>query len=259
MRAFWCSAKSRKVISVGSPEELPKATIVPRASTRSIAAFSEAPPALSRISAKRPLRVLDPGDDLAGAEPVENAAASRAADNRGDPRAGARGELHGEVADPAGGAGHQHPLPQQRRAVAQAAQRGQPGDRQAAAAANETVSAIGAMRWSRHRGALGPALPVAQRDDPRAGGRAAAVRGGAQHHPGDVLAGAPTFRPHLEQAQFAAVEREGMDRNERLIRPQLGLGDLADRDRLGPGRGVDDGEHGHHRVGLLKTVAAPAS
>src|SRR6266700_2698520 len=42
IRAFWCSAKSRKLIAVGSPEELPKTTTMPRCSTRSMAAFSEA-------------------------------------------------------------------------------------------------------------------------------------------------------------------------------------------------------------------------
>ncbi len=97
---------------------------------------------------------------------------------------------------------------------------------------------------ARHRGALGPAGLIDERDDPGARGEAAAVGGGASHHPGDVLAGTPALRPDLEQPEFAAVQREGMHRDQRLVRAQFGFRHLADRDRLGSPRGVDDGAHG---------------
>ena len=100
MRAFGCSAKSRKLSGVGSPDELPKMTIVPFASIRAIAAPSDAPPAASRISAKRPRALSMPVDDLVGAEAVETPAALGAADHGGDVGAGAGGDLDGEVARP---------------------------------------------------------------------------------------------------------------------------------------------------------------
>ena len=128
MRAFGCSAKSRKLIGVGSPDELPKTTIVPFASICAIAAASEAPPANSRISAKLPCAFVDAYDDLVGA--AQMPAALRAADNGGDTRPGSRGDLGREVPDAAGGAGDQHPLAEQRRAMPQGPQRGQAGDRQ---------------------------------------------------------------------------------------------------------------------------------
>ena len=66
MRAFGCSAKSRKVIEVGSPDELPKMTIVPLASMRAIAAASEAPPADFEDQREAALRLIDAFDDLGG-------------------------------------------------------------------------------------------------------------------------------------------------------------------------------------------------
>src|SRR5205085_12134020 len=54
------------------------------------------------------LSVADRGDDLGGTEPVQYMAAFGTSDDRGDPRAGASGELHREIADPASRAGDQH-------------------------------------------------------------------------------------------------------------------------------------------------------
>ncbi len=112
MRAFWCSPNTRKSNSVGSPDELPNITTVPFASIRSIAAFSERPPAASRISAKRPSACSISVTISSRPEAIDDARAFRAADNGCDPRPGAGRELHRKIADPAGRAGDQHALRQ---------------------------------------------------------------------------------------------------------------------------------------------------
>jgi hypothetical protein len=85
---------------------------------------------------------------------------------------------------------------------------------------------------ARHRGALRPAFPIAQADDPDAGRRAASVRGLFQYDAGDVLARPPAFRPNLEQPELAAVQRERMHRDQGFVRFRLRLRHLADRNRL---------------------------
>jgi len=161
--------------------------------------------------------------------------------------------LHGEIADAASGAGNQHSLAEQRGAVSERAQRGQAGDRQGSGGGEGHIIGERREAAARHRGALGPAFPIAQRDDPRAGGGAGAVGRLFQHHAGDVLAGAPARGPHLEQAQLAAVERKRAHRDQRLVRARFRLRHLADRDRLGTAGGVDDGEHGMPSATLQKT------
>jgi hypothetical protein len=96
---------------------------------------------------------------------------------------------------------------------------------------------------ARHGGTLGPAGFVAKRDNARPGRRTAAVGRGLEHDAGDILAGTPALGPHLKEPQFAAIEREGAHRNERLIRTQFRLRHLADRGRVRPSGRVDDGEH----------------
>ena len=87
-------------------------TTVPRASTRSMAAFSERPAGGFEDEGEAALGVTDRGYETGGAKPVEHPGALGAADDCGDPRPGTDGELHGQVADPAGRAGDQHALAQ---------------------------------------------------------------------------------------------------------------------------------------------------
>jgi hypothetical protein len=88
---------------------------------RSIAAVREAPPALSRMSSKRPCGSVMPVAISAAPSPSRTRPRSWLPTTRGHARAGAEGELHREIADPAGGTGDQHALAQQGRAVTERA------------------------------------------------------------------------------------------------------------------------------------------
>ena len=173
MRAFGCSAKSRKLSAVGSPDELPKIDDRPpgldprdRGGERGAAGGFE-------DQAEATLRLVDAIDDLVGA--AQMPAAFGAADDRGHMRARPCRDLHRHMADAPGRTGHQHPLPQQRRAVAQGAQRGQTGDRQGRRFLETDI--VGQRRHPvrRRRRALRPAGVVGQSHHPRSGFGAAAV------------------------------------------------------------------------------------
>ena len=243
MRAFGCSAKSRKLSGVGSPDELPKTTIVPFASTRAIAAASDAPPAASRISAKRP-RALSMPSTISSA-PRRCRPRSGLADDGGDVGPRPRGDLGGEVPDPAGGAGDQHPLAEQRRAVAQGAQRRQAGDRQ-----GRGILEAGIRRAMPPCGEPGtaarcaqPALSVNATTRVPALGPAAVCRRAAattplMSWPGRQPSGrvcisrnSPRFSENARTSTSASFGR------------RLRLRHLAQFDRRGAVRGVDQGQH----------------
>ena len=230
MRAFGCSAKSRKLIAVGSPDELPKITIVPFASTRAIAAASEAPPAASRIRPNRPSALSMPSTICVGAAHMP--AALEAEPTTAVTCAPDRAAICTAICPtPPGRAGDQHPLAEQRRAVAQCAQRRQPGDRQGRRLFEADVVRQCRHPVGRRRDALRPAGIVGQRDDPGPGFGAAAVGRLMQDHAADVLTRPPALGPDLHQPQFAAVQRKGAHLDHRLVRCRGRLGHLAQLDR----------------------------
>ena len=231
MRAFGCSAKSRKVSEVGSPDELPKIDDRPprldasdRGSERSAAGGFE-------DQRKPPFRLIGAFDDLVGT--AQMAAALGPPDDGGDAGTRPRGDLNRHVPDTAGRTGDQHPLAEQRGAVTQSAQRGQTGDRQSRCLLEAGI--VGQCRHavSRHGRALRPAGIVGQCDDARAGLRPAAVGRLPQHHPADILAGPPAFGADLKQPQLSAIERKGAHLDQRLVGPRLRFGNLAQFDRRG--------------------------
>ena len=167
-------------------------------------------------------------------------AALGAADDRGDPRARARRELHREIADPAGGTGNQHPLAEQRRAVAQAAQRGQPGYRQRRRGAERDLVGNRRHAMRRHRRALGPALPVAQRDDPRAGGGAAAVGRRAHHHPAMSWPGRQPSGRTCNSRNSPRLSEKACTATSASFGPGAGSGTSRIATGAGAVRGVDD-------------------
>ena len=114
----------------GSGSLAAKETTVPRPVTRCSARPSVAPPTPSIDGVV--LRVLagEVEDDLGGAELAQPGGALGVARDGDDARARARGELHGEAADAAAGAGHEHALAEHEAADLQRAQRGDAGDRQ---------------------------------------------------------------------------------------------------------------------------------
>jgi hypothetical protein len=113
--------------------------------------------------------------------------------------------VHREMTDPAGRAGDQHALAEQRCAVPQRAQRGQAGNRQRGCSGKaDRIGQYGdALR--RHRGAFGPAEFVHQRDNACASRRTAPIRRLPQHNAADVLAGYPALLVIAERPQLAAI------------------------------------------------------
>ena len=173
MRAFACPAKSRKLIAVGSPDELPKTTIVPlgldprdRRGERGAAGGFE-------DQREGPHHLVDPFDDLVGAAHMP--AALGPADDRSDPSPRACGDLHRHVSHTSGGASDQHAFADQRAAMAQGAQRRQAGNRQGRGFLELHI--VGQCRHAMggDGGPLRPTGIVGQRDDAGTGRRAAAV------------------------------------------------------------------------------------
>jgi hypothetical protein len=144
--------------------------------------------------------------------------AARAARHRRHLGARIHRELQGEIADAAGGAGDQHAASQERRAVAQRAQRRQPRDRQRRGGGEAHLVGQRGEAVGRDRRALGPAVPIHEPDHTRAFLRAAAIGRGFEDGAADILSRLPAFRPDAHQGQFAAIEREGVDGDQRLMR-----------------------------------------
>ena len=173
-----------------------------------------------------PSRLVDALDDLVGA--AQMPAALGAADHGGDARPGARGDLGREMPDAAGSAGDQHPLAEQRRAVAQRPQRRQPGDRQGRGLLEARhCPAIAAMRWAGTAARCAqPALSVSATTRAPALGplplAAARTTTPLMSWPGRQPSGRD-----LHQPQFAAVQRKRPHLDERLVRRRLRLGHLA--------------------------------
>ena len=95
-------------------------------------------------------------------------------------------------------------------------ERGQPRDRQRRRLREADVVRQRGHAVAGHRNALCPAEFIGQCDDARAGRRAAAVCRLLQHDARNVLAWDPAFPVVAHRAQFAAVERKRMHRNESL-------------------------------------------
>jgi hypothetical protein len=70
-------------------------------------------------------------------------------------------------------------------------------------------------------------------DDARALRRTAAVGGRALDPPGDVLARPPAVARRVEEKHLAAIDRVGLDGDERLDGLRLGLGHVGEGDSPG--------------------------
>jgi predicted metal-dependent hydrolase len=132
-------------------------------------------------------------------------------------RAGSRRKLHRNGANAAGRAGDQHALAQQRRAMSQCAQCGEPSHRQRRSLCE--ADAVGQPRhaMSSHRDALRPTEFVGQSDDARTARRTAAILRLLYHNAGHILARDPALPVVADRAQLAAIQRERMNRNQRLV------------------------------------------
>ena len=114
--------------------------------------------------------------------------------------------------------------------------RGQAGDRQRRRLCETDIVGQHRHAMARHRDALRPAELVGQRHDACACRRAIAVLCLLQHDTAHVLAGHPSFAIVAHRAQFAAVEREGVNRDKRLVALRRGSG--SSRSSTGPCRSV---------------------
>ena len=213
-----------KLSGVGSPEELPKTTTVPVASTRAIAAAARRRRRLrgSARSGPAPGRCsvtisAAPSREMRARSGLPTTAVTRAPDRAASCIA--------RLPDPAGGAGDQHPLAEQRRAVAQGC--AAPSGRRPAATRrprNETLSGNAApcggsarrrARPSRH--CRSARRPGCRRVGPLPSAAACTTT------PLMSWPGPPAFGPDLKQPQFAAVQRKGAHLDQRLVRRRLRL------------------------------------
>src|SRR5215472_13453121 len=145
------------------------------------------------------LHFIDAYDDFVRA--AQMAAALSPADHGSDARPGPSGDLCCEMPDAAGGAGNKHTLAEQRRAVAECAQRRQPGDRQGGGFLEEDIVRQDRHSVRRYGDTLSPPGIVGQRDDARAGLRAAAVGRWSNDYTADILARPPALGTDLKQPQ----------------------------------------------------------
>ena len=182
---------------------------------------SEAPPAAFEDQREAALRLVDAGRRSrrrrARRERRPRSGLPTTAVTRAPDRAAS---CTARLPDPAGGAGDQHPLAEQRRAVAQGAQRRQAGDRQGRGILERDIvrQAPPCGGPARRRAAPSRHCRSARRPACRPAGRCRRPRPRSTT-PADVLAGPPAFGPDLEQPQFAAVQRKGLHLDQRLVRP----------------------------------------
>ena len=181
---------------------------------------------------------LELGDQLVGAELLQPRAALGAPHHAGDMGAGALGELDREPADTAGRAGDQHAAAEQRAADLERPDRGQAGDGQRGGCLERDLVGQLGEPFGRDDRPLGPAALVGQADDARS----------VLRHAGDVPARDRPLGARRQAPDLAAVERDGLDLDERLARGRLWLGRLREGDAR---RGRAVGDEGAHQEGII--------
>ncbi len=247
-------AKSMNPTCDGSRELLPKMTIVPPCATFADAAVSDAPPSDSRTRSNAASAASAVACTTSiGAEGPHRTRPLGAGD-RGDRRAADLRELHGEAPDAAGRTRHEDTRAQQRGSCAQDVGCRRARHRQRGGL--DVAHLVGQDRHpdGGHPDVLRPSVPLRQPDDARALGRPAAVGRAARDDPRDVLAGDPPVAQR-DEGQLTAVDREGADLHQRLVRRRLGLRGVVAQ--LRAPRAVGCGEDGAHSPHGIHRQAAP--
>ena len=142
------------------------------------------------------------------------------ADDAGDVRAGAVGELDREAADAARGSGDEHAAAEQRTADLERAQGGEPGHGEGGGGLEGDVVGQLDDPIGGHGGELGPAALVGEADD----------AGAVAERAGDVPAPDRAGLAGGEPAHLAAIERDGLDLDERVGGVHLRVGRLREGD-----------------------------
>ena len=156
--------------------------------------------------------------------------------------------------DTARGAGHQHAAARHRPGGPQQPHGRQAGERQGGGHRRRDRVGQRHQRVGGDRDARRPAAIPCVSDDARARQRPRAVSGGLEHRPGDVLPGSPPVAGTLEQEGLAAVDREGLDRDEGLILARDGLRHLRERDpRVSAVAGHKGSDRAYGSSGLVHT------
>ncbi len=139
------------------------------------------------------------------------------------------GELDRKLADAAGSARDEQALRRQRLGELECARDGEAGDRQRRRHFGRDALGDDGGAGDRHRDALGPAAGVEQGDDARAGRGARAELRGRDHGARDVPAGHGPLGRARGAADFAAIERDGLDMQQQLVRPGRRLRYVGER------------------------------
>ena len=179
--------------TAGSPAVQPMLCRLPPGANSPHAATSSGPPTLSKTTStgwSTPSRPTTTSSAPASAKAL--AAGWRA--DRGDHlRTRVCRQLHGEPTNPAGGAGDQHPLAQDRAGSTQGPQRGNAGHRQRRRLGQINRGWDLGQRTDLDRAALGE-RPWRQGHDAGPGRWPAAIGRGLRHHPGRIRPQHPTRR-----------------------------------------------------------------
>jgi hypothetical protein len=162
--------------------------------------------------------------------PSRSSAACCARAHRGDFGATLRRQLDRELAHAARAAGDQYALRGERFRERERAQDREAGDRQRRRDRGFDGLRHDCGAHGGHGGALRPSAGVQECGDASAGGGARAIRRGRDHRPGDVPSRRLAVRRAGGAAHLTAVERDGLDREQQLVRTHPRL------------RHVDEGE-----------------